>query len=331
MAGVGVLHLKYGSFVVESSLSNPLHKNNKMGKAIAAEATSAPERYAGASFFKPLHYPLKFGSFVVESFLSTSKNSVSSSNPLHKKEKAIAAEATSAPAPKRYAAKAPERYVGAAFFTSPPPTSLPVPAFLTKNAAAGNNLTKNAAEGNNHDSTSALSSPPSSLPFTKKAVGNNDDVTTHLICCGSDPEAPSLISPLTLRHDLITNYIERNEEYSPEYIAYTFRNICRQAADDPLAPALATSGQEWYRPNIAGAALSAWNGQVVASSDRSLILPKSRPERRKPFIYISLTESNNFAEITSLSLSLLSDEAYDEIKDSRLNLYFYIGKLFGAF
>nr|GMC56707.1 hypothetical protein Iba_chr01fCG9710 [Ipomoea batatas] len=130
MAGVGVLHLKYGSFVVESSLSNPLHKNNKMGKAIAAEATSAPERYAGASFFKPLHYPLKFGSLVVESFLSTSKNT------------------TSAPAP--------ERYAGAAFFTSPPPTSLPVPAFLTKNAAAGNNLTKNAAAGNNHDFTSAL-------------------------------------------------------------------------------------------------------------------------------------------------------------------------------
>nr|GMC51424.1 uncharacterized protein LOC110894299 [Ipomoea batatas] len=137
MAGVGVLHLKYGSFVVESSLStsknsvsssNPLHKN-----------TSAPERYAGASFFTPLHYPLKFGSFLVESFLSTSKNSVSSSNPLHKNgkmEKAIAAEATSAP----------ERYAGAVFFTSPPPTSLPVPAFLTKNAAAGNN----------HDSTSAL-------------------------------------------------------------------------------------------------------------------------------------------------------------------------------
>nr|GLL17360.1 hypothetical protein Itr_chr01CG12260 [Ipomoea trifida] len=132
MAGIGVLHLKYGSFVVESSLSNPLHKNNKMGKAIAAEATStpAPERYAGASFFKPLHYPLKFGSFVAESFLSTSKNS------------------TSPPAP--------ERYAGAAFFTSPPPTSLPVPAFLSKNAAAGNNLTKNAAAGNNHDSTSAL-------------------------------------------------------------------------------------------------------------------------------------------------------------------------------
>nr|GLL17357.1 uncharacterized protein LOC110894299 [Ipomoea trifida] len=148
MAGVGVLHLKHGSFVVESSLStsknsvsssNPLHKNSKMEKAIAAEATSAPERYAGASFFTTLHYPLKFGSFVVESFLSTSKNSVSSSNPLHKNdkmEKAIAAEATSAP----------ERYAGAVFFTSPPPTSLPVPAFLTKNAAAGNN----------HDSTSAL-------------------------------------------------------------------------------------------------------------------------------------------------------------------------------
>nr|GLL17359.1 hypothetical protein Itr_chr01CG12250 [Ipomoea trifida] len=39
----------------------------------------------------------------------------------------------------------------------------------------------------------------------------NDDVTTHLICCGSDPEAPSLISPLTLRHDLITNYIGRSK------------------------------------------------------------------------------------------------------------------------